>query len=161
MASDDRDGDRPRRGEAEPPGSLANVTPPKAPMLDHSFTLQVVMELQGSVGELKQAVGSIEGQLAKGADRTESIGRATAEIKDQLAKLAPKIDDLAGFVRHGVPNLCSKTDLTALKTDMTTLKADMVLQIEKRPTRRQAIADIILIVGAIAGAITLGTRLVH
>jgi predicted amino acid-binding ACT domain protein len=51
------------------PKDFANVAPPQSVMLDHSFTLQAVMELQKSVSELAtktdRLIKDVEAQGAK------------------------------------------------------------------------------------------------
>lgn len=47
-------GDRP--SAEEPPAQFASVTPPQTPMMDHSFTLQAIMDLKGSVSSLATSV---------------------------------------------------------------------------------------------------------
>jgi hypothetical protein len=55
------------------PGSLPESTPPRYPMTDYSFTLQVVMELQKSVGALTEAVNTLKVQGEKHATKLDSI----------------------------------------------------------------------------------------
>jgi hypothetical protein len=113
-------------------------------------TGMMVFELQGAVGQLRHAVSSIEARLAKSEARGEGIERATGQIRDLLEKLAPRIEDISGFIKHGAPNLANKTDVAALRSE-----------IEKRPTRRQAVLDLAWIVGIIISAVTFGARALH
>jgi hypothetical protein len=76
------------------------------------------------------------------------------EIKETLRLLAPKIDDIAGFIRHRAPDLVDKTALGALS-------AELKAEINKRPTRRQTVFDIAWVVALITGAVTFGSHLAH
>ena len=140
--------DHPASQDAVVPGTLAQTTPVRT--FDEMNTGLMVFELQGTVGELKNAVSVLDGRLDKTDDRLEAIERLTADIKDQLSKLTPKIDDIAGFIKHGVPNLATKADNAALK-----------LEIDKRPTRRQTILDIAWVVGLIATVLAIGSKMAH
>jgi orotate phosphoribosyltransferase-like protein len=136
--------------EPKPPESMATSTPKDVRSYDEMNTHTMVFELQGTVGELKEAVTTLGKTLDKTSSRLETEERSISEIKDQLTKLNPKIDDIVGFIKHGVPNLATKADL-----------GDLKLEIEKRPTRRQAILDITLVVGLIAAVLTISTRVAH
>ncbi len=77
--------------------------------------------------------------------------RSVSDIKDVLRSLAPKVDDLAGFAKHRVPYLADKADLEVVQSRL-------LLEIQKRPTRRQAVFDIAWIVGLITAANTFGAK---
>jgi hypothetical protein len=142
--------EQPDSQELKPPGSMAQTTPKSVRSYDEMNTHSMVFELQGTVGELKEAVATLGRTLDETSSRLETGERSMSEIKDQLTKLNPKIDDIGGFIKHGVPSLVTKADL-----------ADLKLEIEKRPTRRQAIVDIAWVVGLIAAVVTISTRLAH
>ena len=55
-----------------------------------------------------------------------------------------------GFQQATLPNLATKVELVDLRN-----------QIEKRPTRRQTVVDVGLIVGIIGSLITIGAKLAH
>lgn len=104
--------------------------------------------------------------------RLTAIEQSTVEIRQLLRDLAPKIEGLAGFAKFGVPSLATKADLTstesrlrseiqATKTDLVGTEARLREEIQKRPTRRQSITDVALIVGLIGGVLTIGSRLAH
>ena len=133
---------------------IAQTTPKGARSYDEMNTGTMVFELQGTVGELKEAVAALTRTVERGFARVEATERTTGEIKDALRQLVPKLEDLTGFTKHRLPTLADKADLA-------NLRADLRLDIEKRPTRRQMITDVALIVGLIAAAVTLGAKAVH
>ena len=61
--------------------------------------------------------------------------------------------------------LADKSDIANLKTSITqdvlNIQAKLQRQIDKRPTRRQAVFDIAWVVGLIATSVTLGARALH
>lgn len=63
--------------EAVPPTQMANV-PPSTPMLDHSFTLQAIMDLQKSVAGL----GAKADRLISDA---EGHGKKIDEVRHQIS----------------------------------------------------------------------------
>ena len=69
MASTGRGGRSPAGGPAVVPETMAQVLPTQTPMIDHSFTLQAIMELQRSVAELAtktdRLVKDVESQSGK------------------------------------------------------------------------------------------------
>jgi hypothetical protein len=69
-----------------------------------------------------------------------------SEIKAILGRLAPRIDEMYG-----------KLSFFATKEDIANLK----LEIEKRPTRRQSVLDILYIVTIVTGVMTFGSKLLH
>ena len=88
------------------------------------------------------------------AAKVDAQGQSAAEVKELLRQLAPKIEDVAGFVKHRVPVLADKADLEKMEAGLRT-------EIEKRPTRRQAFLDMVLIFTSVTGAITFGSRSVR
>jgi hypothetical protein len=134
----------------ETPRSVADAVPKVVRSFDEMNTGAMVFELQGTVGELKQAIVSLQMTLEGLGRRIDGTERTSSDIKTVLTNLVPKIEDLAGFVKHGAPSLATKDDV-----------ADLQTEIEKRPTRRQAILDIAWVVGLIAAAVTLGSRVAH
>jgi hypothetical protein len=136
---------------APTPEVLAQATP-KGPVrsYDEMNTGQMVFELQGTVGELKESIASLTRTVQAGFSRAEGVERVVTDIKTVLGQLVPKIDDVAGFVKHGAPNLATKHDLEDVRSDL-----------KLRPTRRQAIFDVGWVVALITGAVTLGSHLAH
>jgi hypothetical protein len=148
---------QPEPAEARPPNSAEIVQAiPKGGTrsYDEMNTGNMVFELQGTVGELKEAVAALTRSVDRGFDRIETLERTAAEIRDTLRGLSPKIEDLSGFAKHRAPMLADKADLATLRSELTA-------GIEKRPTRRQSVADIALIVGVISAAIALGAKFAH
>jgi hypothetical protein len=164
-------------------------------------------------------------------DRAEQIEDALRAVQAHFARIEPKIDDLAAFVKYGVPNLATKSDLAKIQTEMaslatkaelakiqtemgnlatkaelakiqsdlgnlatkpelakvqsdlakvqsdvgriqvelgtlatrselTKLQSEFMIELAKRPTRRQSVLDIAWIVGIVTAAATFGGRLV-
>ncbi len=133
-----------------PPSSIAQTTPRGVRSYDEMNTSNMVFEMQGTVGEIKEAIASLTRVVENYAKRIEATERTTTDIKGTLASLTPKVDDIVGFIKHGVPNLAKKEDLGKLMSE-----------IEKRPTRRQAVLDVAWIVGVIGVALTIGSRVAH
>jgi hypothetical protein len=76
--------------------------------------------------------------------------RQISEQLDRMEAKLVKIDKidlveatLNSFIQHQVPNFATK------------------LELEKRPTRRQAIFDIAWVVGLISACLTIGSKLAH
>ena len=95
-----------------------------------------------------------------------------AEIKATLDRLAPRIDELHGFLNAVLPTLATKADLAdlraELKSEVADLRAelkseiaDLRLLIMQRPTHRQTVYDIFAIVGLIGTGLATATRLIH
>ena len=92
----------------------------------------------------------MEARLAKLESEVAHISEGVSEIRGVLGRLAPIIDRMDGFQQATLPNLATKVELVALRNE-----------IEKRPTRRQTIVDVSLIVGTIGTLITIGARVAH
>ena len=69
MASTSRGG----AGREEPPNQFASTPPPHTPMMDHSFTLQAVMELTGSVAALSAKVDRLITDVAKLSEKIDTV----------------------------------------------------------------------------------------
>ena len=107
---------------------------------------------------------AMEARLARVESDIGHIKSDISEIKGVLGRLAPRIDEIYGKI----PHLATKEDLArhelATREDFARLElstkeniARLAAEIEKRPTRRQTMVDVAMIVGLI----TLGTRLAH
>jgi hypothetical protein len=105
---------------------------------DEMNTGQMVFELQGTVHELKASITTLRQTVERGFARIEGLERTSTEIREVLRALDPKLENLAGFATHRAPHLADKADLVAMQGQLRA-------EIEKRPTRRQAIADVVLI----------------
>ena len=57
------------------PQRMAETTPQSYPLSDHSFTLQAIMEMQKTLGELTQAVRSLTEESKKNGVALEDIGK--------------------------------------------------------------------------------------
>jgi len=81
---------------------------------DEMNTGQMVFELQGTVGELKESIAALTRTVEKGFSRIDGVERTGTEIKEALRLLVPKLEDLAGFTKHRAPTLADKADLANL-----------------------------------------------
>lgn len=143
--------------DARPPSATEIVqTTPKGGTrsYDEMNTGQMVFELQGTVGELKESIASLTRIVEKGFSRVDGIEHSVTDIKDTLRALLPKLEDLVGFTKYRVPALAEKSDLVKAQ-------AELKAEIDKRPTRRQMALDVVMVVGAIGTVLTIGSRLAH
>ena len=92
----------------------------------------------------------MEPRVAKLESDVGHIKNDVSEIKGILGRLAPIIDRMDGFQQATLPSLATKLEL-----------ADIRKEIEKRPTRRQTMADLSLIVAIIGTLLTIGAKLAH
>ena len=141
--------DQPANREPVLPGKLANITP-VVRSFDEMNTGQMVFELQGTVGELREAVSNLSKELGSNQKRLEAAETTASDIKDILKTLIPKIDDIVGFTKHAAPNFANKADIATLNAE-----------IQKRPTRWQSIVNFGVIVGLILALLTIGSKLAH
>jgi hypothetical protein len=88
----------------------------------------------------------MEPRVAKLEADVGHIRSDIGEIKTILGRLAPRIDEMYG--RQAA--LVSQQDLT-----------DLRFELERRPTRRQTVSDIITIVGLIGVVLTIGAKVAH
>src|SRR5690242_15233319 len=82
----------------------------------------------------------MEARVAKLEAAVEHIQTDVREIRGILARLAPVIDRIDGFLQATLPHLATKDEIDA---EASMLRVD----IERRPTRRQSLADIAMIAG--------------
>jgi uncharacterized coiled-coil protein SlyX len=92
----------------------------------------------------------MEARVAKLESDVAHIRDDVHEIRGVLTRLAPIIDRMDSFQQAILPNLATKLEL-----------ADLKHEVEKRPTRRQTIQDVALIVGTITALITIGSKVAH
>ena len=57
----------------EPPTQFASTTPPQTTMLDHSFTLQAIMDLKGTVASLGTKVDRLITDVGKQGEKIEAV----------------------------------------------------------------------------------------
>jgi hypothetical protein len=136
--------------EAAPPKSLAQVTPKFARSYDEMNTSQMVFEMQGTIGELKEAITALGKAVEASDKRLEKTEKTSSDIKDILTALTPKIDNLVGFATHAAPNF-------ATKADIATLTAEIAL----RPTRWQSLGHMALLAGLVAAILAIGAYGAH
>jgi hypothetical protein len=88
----------------------------------------------------------MEPRVAKLEADVGHIRSDIGEIKTILGRLAPRIDEMYG--RQAA--LVTQQDLTGLRVEL-----------ERRPTRRQTVFDIITIVSFIGAVLTIGAKVAH
>lgn len=77
----------PQSASVSPPPSITN--PPFTGHHDHSFTLQMIMELKGSVGELKSSISALKESVDKSCDRIErQVDRIDSRIESAEGKIS-------------------------------------------------------------------------
>ncbi len=127
-----------------PPSVFAATTPKFPRSYNEPSQEDVVAEVRNVLTEMRKAFGEITARL-------ETQERSASETKELLRQLLPKIEDVAGFAKHRAPVLADKADLERMA-------AGLRAEIEKRPTRRQAIFDLVWVFTLITGAITFGSK---
>ena len=115
--------------------------------------------------------------------RVARLETDVAEIKATLARLAPRIDEMHGFLTVKLPDLATKAQLAdlrtetkseiaalrtetkseidALRTETKSEIAELRFELLQRPTRRQAIFDIFAIVSLIGVILAIASHIVH
>ena len=88
----------------------------------------------------------MEPRVAKLEADVGHIRSDIGEIKTLLGRLGPRIDEMYGRLAA----LVTQQDLTSLRVEL-----------ERRPTRRQAVQDIITIVGFIGVLLAIGAKVAH
>lgn len=84
MAADQAE---PQSASVSPPPSITN--PPFTGHHDHSFTLQMIMELKGSVGELKSSISALKESVDKSCERIErQVDRIDSRIEGAEGKIS-------------------------------------------------------------------------
>jgi protoporphyrinogen oxidase len=109
---------------------------------------------------------------AGGSGLEPRVEADVAEIKSILNRLAPRIDEMYGFMTAKFPELATKAELAELRTETKTeiaavrteLKseiAEMRIEIMQRPARRQTVFDGFAIVSLIGVILTIAARFAH
>jgi len=83
MANSSRVGNKSTDALDQPPQNFANVAPPHY-QADHSFTLQAVMELQKSNGQLTEAVNSLRAAIQKQDTKLDKLDENLSNIRQKL-----------------------------------------------------------------------------
>lgn len=87
--------------------------------------------------------GNMEARVAKLESDVAHIQADVREIKSVLTRLATVIDRMDGFLNATLPTLATK------------------LELEKRPTHRQIIFDIVAFIGGVGAIVALALRFAH
>ena len=91
------------------PQSFPETTPQRYPGSDYSFTLQAVLELQKSVGQLHEAVGTIKEQIKH---QGEKLDKLNLRIYAASAVLVVLSTILGFLLNKGVDLLIQLTKLS-------------------------------------------------
>lgn len=71
-------------GQSTPEGHIGTTTPFSAGLIDHSFTLQAIMELQKSTGQLTEAVSALRGSVDKFDKKLDKIEEKVSGVTHKL-----------------------------------------------------------------------------
>lgn len=77
---------------------MADITPPVYPSGDYSYVLEIVMKMQDTMGQLKEAVASLKEQSKNQGDKLDQIGKDVHAAKVTMAVLAAIIVGGAGLI---------------------------------------------------------------
>ena len=72
---------RPPTGVEGPPTEFAEVPPPKPQMIDHSFTLQAIMELQKSLAQLATKVDRLVEDVKTHGQKIDDVQSKISFVK--------------------------------------------------------------------------------
>ncbi len=114
--------EQPGNGSQDPvPPSVFALATPKRPRsyaeLSHD---EAMAEIRGLLAKLRSAFREV-------ATKVDAQERSASETRETLRQLAPRIKDIASFIKHRAPALADKADLVGLT-------AELRAEIEKRPT---------------------------
>lgn len=74
----------PREKTRTPEGIGDNVTPQQYVSSDHSFTLQTIMELSKSTGELKSSIDSLKTAIEKQETKIEALEGTVSSVTHKI-----------------------------------------------------------------------------
>ena len=77
-------GQQPQSQEGTPPEPPAGTPTAARPMLDHSFTLQAIMDLKGTVASLATKVDRLIDDTSKHGDKIDAIRQQISFVKGAL-----------------------------------------------------------------------------
>jgi hypothetical protein len=104
---------------------------------------------------------AMEVHVAKLESDVAHIKDDTAEIKRLLARLAPAVDRIDGFVQPTLPARATKLQLADLRSELKLEIADLKGQIEQRPTHRQIVLDLFALAAFVSAVAAFTARVVH
>jgi hypothetical protein len=84
MASTSRGGSSGRQSVDEPPVNFASTPPPQNPMMNHSFTLQAIMDLKGTVSTLVAKVDRLIEDVGKQDEKLDTVRGQITFVKGAL-----------------------------------------------------------------------------
>ena len=89
------------KGESTTPEGITATSTPTSPQLDHSFTLQAVMELQKSVGELTSTINGVKESINRQERKLESMEEKLSAISHKVyaaLAIALLLVTLSGYI---------------------------------------------------------------
>jgi hypothetical protein len=86
------------RGRETTPARMAETTPTVYPSGDYSYVLEIVMRMQDTLGQLKEAVGSLKEQSKHHGDKLDQIGKDVHAAKVAMGLVAAIIVGAAGLI---------------------------------------------------------------
>lgn len=104
---------------------------------------------------------ALETRVAKLESDVGHIRADLTEIRGLLGRIVPRIDEMYGRLAL-MPTHEDLAKLSvAIRDELATVSVELKVEIAKRPTRRQAVLDLIAIVGFIGVILTIGARFAH
>jgi hypothetical protein len=115
--------------EPQPPEDFAQTTPKFNPLLHAMNTSSMIFEMQGTLGEVKQAVLALTNLVEQGRTRMDVVEKSSSDIKAALGRLEPmlgRMDDRARKLEvDTLPKLA--TDLGELKGRVSQLPTTIAI----------------------------------
>jgi len=115
--------------EPQPPVSFAQAPPPPDHLLQAMNTSNMIFEMQGTLGEVKQAVLALTNLVEQGRTRMDVVEQSSSDIKATLGRLEPllgRIDDRARKMEvDTLPKLA--TDMAELKGRVSQLPTTIAI----------------------------------
>lgn len=133
--------DNTQRTEPQPPDSFAQAPPPPDHLLQAMNTSNMIFEMQGTLGEVKQAVLALTNLVEQGRTRMDVVEQSSSDIKAVLGRLEPMLGRMDDRGRK-----LEVDTLPKLATDMAEMKG----RLSQMPSAIQLISFVLAVL-ALAG----------